>query len=210
MAVHRGRGEGRRPGAGGPGVGGADGIPEDVANRMRGGKAQGYGGGGYEIRVPGQPGGPRVAFNVGLPSVEKPAGSSDFNIFGTLAGRTAANTPAQLASFAIPANTVAVIRSISILANGLLVTSNILWALKFNDSAVSGWNTLTINPRAAGSVEVSWTPEETFIRVPEGTTISFDATVLDGGTYQVSVSAHGWFYSTALDAIAASAYPTSG
>lgn len=184
-------------------------MPPDVADRMRGSKAggRGYAAGGYDIEIPGQGGVPKASFVVALPSVDKPPQASDFNMFGTLAARTSANTPAEIAAFQIPPNTVGSIRSISVLANALLVTSDIIWTLKYNDVAVQGWNELTINPRAAGSVEVSWVPEETFIWVPEGSRISFDVTVRDAGTYQLSVSAHGWFYSSALANIAQSAYP---
>ena len=184
-------------------------MPADVAERMRGSQAggRGYAGGGYDVVIPGQAGAPKASYVVALPSVDKPPQASDFNIFGTLAARTSANTPAELAAFEIPANTVGAIRSISILANALLVTSDIIWTLKYNDVAVQGWNELTINPRAAGSVEVSWVPDETFIWVPEGSRISFDVTVRDGGTYQLSVTAHGWFYSSALANRALQAYP---
>lgn len=181
-------------------------APADVTHRLRGGAAAGYAAGGYEVSVPGQ-GAPRAAFVVNLPTVDKPPTATDFNTFGTAAGLTALNTPAELAAFQVPANSVGVIRSISILANALLTTSDIIWTLRFNGVAVSGWDALTINPRAASSVEVSWVPEETFILVPEGSRISFEATVRDGGTYQLSVGFHGWFFSTALMALAMRAYP---
>ena len=206
MAVHYGRR--RTSGVGGPGVGGADGIPQDIADRMRGSIKKGYAGGGYDVRLqPGDAGYVPAQFRVGLPIVEKPPGASDFNVAGTLAARNIANSPSEIASFQVPANSVAAIRAISILANALLVTSNIFWILKFNDVAVTGWNALTINPRAAGSVEVSWVPEETFIRVPEGSRVSFDVNVVDAGTYQLSVQFHGWFYGVALDNVAQQAYP---
>lgn len=208
MAVHRRRGRDASPGAGGPGVGGANGIPQDIADRMRGSTKKGYAGGGYDVRLtPGDAGYVPAQFRVALPIVEKPPGASDFNIAGTLAARNIANSPSTLATFQIPANSVAAIRAISILANALLVTSDIRWILRFNGVAVTGWNALTINPRAAGSVEVSWTPEETFIRVPEGSLVSWDVNVVDAGTYQLSVQFHGWFYSVALDGVAQQAYP---
>lgn len=140
--------------------------------------------------------------------MQRPPLARDFNLSDTLASRTAANTPALFpnAQFQIPAGRVGVIRSISILANSLLVTSDIRWALLFNESAEPGWDRLTINPRAAGSVEVSWTPEETFIPVPEGSLIDWRVTVLDAGTYQVSISAHGWHYPVELDLAAASSW----
>lgn len=183
-------------------------VPLDIEHRMRGGKRVGYSGGGYGDGEGGGGAGGGTLFRVALPSVEKPPGASDFNMFGTLAGQTTATTtpPALLASFQVPPNSVAVIRSVSILANALLVTSDIEWQLRFNGVAVQGWDALTINPRAAGSVEVSWTPDETYIRVPEGALVEWFVRVLDGGTYQLSIGAHGWFYGSALDVLAQRAY----
>lgn len=157
-----------------------------------GGFAAGGGGGGG-----GLPPSPSIG-NVVIspPTVERPPEATDFNTFGTLASRDNANTPAffPTAQFIIPATNVGVVRSVSILANALLTTSDIRWTLFSNRSPVPGWTELTINPRSAGSVEVSWGPFETFIPVDEGATLEWQVTVLDAGTYQVSVAMHGWFY----------------
>ncbi|MGE0161061.1 MAG: hypothetical protein AB7T31_16820 [Gemmatimonadales bacterium] len=176
--------------------------PHDITYRPRPGRDVTFSGGG------GGAGYGAPNFTVGAPTVERPPLAQDFNLFGTLASRTAANTPALFtgARFQIPAGRVGVIRSLSILANSLLVTSDVRWAVLFNANAEPGWNALTINPRAAGSVEVSWTPEETFIPVPEGATIDFRVTVLDAGTYQVSVAAHGWHYPVELEIAAAQSW----
>lgn len=177
--------------------------PLDVEYRPRPGRS----GGGYTGGGGGGSYGP-PQFTIGAPTVERPPLARDFNLFATLATRTSANTPALFpaAQFQIPAGRVGVIRAISILANSLLVTSDIRWALLFNESAEPGWDRLTINPRAAGSVEVSWTPEETFIPVPEGALIDWRVTVLDAGTYQVSIAAHGWHYPVELDLAAAQSW----
>lgn len=168
--------------------------PADIEARPRTGRAAGRG----ALGIPGQGGYP--LFTVELPWVTKPPQATDFNLADTLAGRTSANTPALFpgAQQVIPAGNVAVIRAVSVLANGLLVTSDIQWTLLFNDVPKSGWNPITINPRAAGSVEVSWTPEETYIISPEGATIDWRVLVVDAGTYQVSVQYHGWFYPLTL------------
>ncbi|MGE0347375.1 MAG: hypothetical protein AB7N73_15015 [Gemmatimonadales bacterium] len=176
------------------------GPPIDILARPRPGRVGGgFAGGGYQ----GVP-----TFTVGSPLVERPPTARDFNLFGTLAARDSANTPALFptATFTLPSGNVGVIRSISILANNLLVTSDVVWTLLFNEAPVFGWNRLTINPRAAGSVEVSWTPEETYIPVPENARIDFSVRVNDGGTYQVSVAVHGWMYATALHVAAEAAY----
>ncbi len=155
-------------------------------------------------------GGGRGAPNyvVGPPTVERPPEAADFFLSDTLTGRTSANTPAvfPLATFQIPPNNVGVIRSISILANSLLVTSDIRWSLLFNDVPVTGWNSLTIAPRAAGSIESSFVPDETFIPIPEGSSISWSTLVVDAGTYQLSITYHGWFYPLSVAQRAANAY----
>lgn len=177
-------------------------LPLDIEARPRPGRtarwAGGGGGGGY-----GAP-----AFVIGAPYVEKPPGARDFNLFSTLAARTSVNTPALFptAQFQIPAGNVGVIRAVSLLVNNLLVTSDVRFDLLFNESAVVGWNNLTVNPRAAGSVEVSWTPEETFIMIPEGSVIDWRVRVIDAGTYQVSVGYHGWFYPVNLQLAADQAW----
>lgn len=189
------------------GDGGREGMPLDVAYRGQSGRPGARGPGGWLVEGGGRGAYP-VAFQIELPTEARPPQATDFQIAGTLAGRTAANTTPGAAgalfpsSFQLPANQVGVLKSISLLANGLLVTSNIRWRLRFNGGLVAGWSDLTINPRAAGSVELSFTPEETSIPVPEGALVDFVVQVLDAGTYQVSVQAHGWYYSTSLDAAA--------
>lgn len=178
-------------------------VPIDVENRHRPGRPAGSGGG------PMGASGSRSVPNyvVGPPTVERPPNATDFFISPTLTGITLGSGPTVFGdTFEVPKNNVAVIRSVSILANGLLITSDLLWTLRFNEVAVTGWNRLTINPRAAGSIEVSFVPEETFIPVPEGAIISWLFRVLDGGTYQVSVNTHGWFYPMTTQMLAAKAY----
>jgi len=145
---------------------------------------------------------------VSPPTVERPPSATDFNLDATLTGRNAGNTPAEFSglTFKIPSANVGVIRSFSILANTLLVTSDVRWTLFFDQSPVPGWSGLTILPRAAGSVERSWTPEETFIPIPEGAEVRMSVEVLDAGTYQVSAGLHGWYYPTRIAERFAGAY----
>lgn len=175
------------------------GVPVDVAGfRADPGAARGPGGYG--------PPPPPPSYVVGLPTQDRPTAARDFQLFSTLTGLDLAAGPTPFPdTVQLPGDQVGVIRSISILANSLLVTSDILYTLRFNQTPVAGWNRLTINPRAAGSVEVSWPPQETAIPVPAGAKIDVVARVLDGGTYQVSVALHGWWYSIRLAAEAARA-----
>lgn len=185
------------------------GTPLDIEARPRPGRgAPGGGAPGGALRIPVPGGGGVQPFILASPTVERPPSASDFNTFDTLAARTAANTPALFpaAQVTLPPGQVGVIRSFLLLANSLLVTSDIRWTLLFNNSPVVGWANLTINPRAAGSVEIAWTPEETYIPVPEAATIDWRVRVNDGGTYQVSVAMHGWFYPSSLDVAARAAW----
>lgn len=185
--------------------GGSYGGPADVGSRQRpGAPPGGRGPGGWQTARENRGIIPQVT--VRPPWIEKPQEATDFNTAGTLLSRTNANTPqlfdgtggTRAASFQIPEKNVGTIRAITILANALLVTSDIVWTLLFDNRPVSGWNDLTISPRAAGSLEFSWTPDETFVPVPENTLIEWRVLVIDGGTYQVSVTMHGWFYPTSV------------
>ena len=184
-------------------------VPLDVAHRGAGvaGVRVRYGGGsaGAGPLPPGSdPAGQGAAgaqLVVTPPWVEKPPEGYDFNMFGTLTGLNSANTPTKFTGggvFQVPGGNVGVIRSFSILGNQWLLSSNVLWRLLFNDVAQPGWDALTINPRAASSVEFGWDVQETFILIPEGALIEWGLQVLDLGTYQVSVAAHGWYYPTRI------------
>lgn len=190
-------------------------IPPDIAERRlgkltpgRGGAGGNFSGGG--VVPPSPPSGPGgvggASVVISPPTVERPPEATDFNMDGTLTGRTAVNTPTIFpgptatlrGAFQVPSNNVAVIRSFALLANQLLVTSNIVWTLLYNEIAVPGWDRLTINPRAASSVELTWGPFETYIPVPEGALIQWSVQVFDVATYQLSVQAHGWYYPTRI------------
>jgi hypothetical protein len=196
-----------------PGDGGREGMPLDVAHRGQTAPEGRRGPGGWGAAFGGFG---SVAWQVGLPTIDRPPMATDFNIDGTIAGATAVNTAPGLATaifpgaFQVPPNNVAAIKSITILANALLLTSNIRWRLRFNGGFVAGWSDLTINPRAAGSVELAFTPDETAIPVPEGARIDMVAQVLDAGTYQISFGLHGWFYATSIAQAAANAWGLGG
>lgn len=185
----------------------AGGLPNDVAHRWH---SWFRGAGGWAGGIYGSFGGGSSAAQLGPltpvlapPWVWKPAAATDFNTFATQAGLDTAATPPPgfelaAAGFDIPPGNVGVVRAISLLVNNLLTTSDVRFTLRQDESPIPGWSNLTVNPRAAGSVEVSWTPEETFIEVNEGAALSWVVQVLDGGTYQVSVAMHGWFYPTTM------------
>lgn len=135
------------------------------------------------------------------PNSVKPPGGHDFQVFSTVTAGPAV-TPVAFtgarSTFLIPTANVGVIRSVVFLVNGLLTTSNVLFSVLFNGGGVEGWNGIPVLPRLASSVSSSYGPEETFIEVPENTTVSLSVTVTDGVAYQVSALLHGWFYPTEL------------
>ena len=191
-------------------------VPLDVEHRGSGAPAQGpRGPGGWpsgEFSVSGSLGGQGAAqFSVSAPWVERPSSATDFQLQSTLVARTSANTPAIFPELVqIPQGNVAVIRSVALLANNLLVTSDLRWTIRTDGVPMIGWNRITIPPRAAGSVEVSYGPDETYAHVAEGRLIDVQFEVIDPGSYQVSVSLHGWFYSAALYYAARAAYGNGG
>lgn len=179
------------------------GLPIDIPARPRSGRPRGAGA-VTALGIPAQ--GLDVELSVELPTYQRPMTGTDFQLFNSRAGNTAANTPFTFVNtFQLPSGSRGAIKSISILANALLLTSDIRWALLFNDVPVPGWNNLTINPRAAGSVEISWGPDECAIPIPEGATVGMRVRVLDGGTYQLGAQCGGWFYNSRIAEIAESA-----
>ena len=75
------------PAGPGSGDGGREGMPLDVRHRGDSGRARGPGGWLTE----GRAGFAGMAFNVGLPTIDRPPSATDFNMDGTLAGREVAS-----------------------------------------------------------------------------------------------------------------------
>lgn len=112
------------------------------------------------------------------------------------------NTPAILPGSVtvIPTDNVGWIRSLTVSINNLTATSAVIWQLRFNGNPVQGWNALTVFPRLAASVSQAWGGDETFIPVPDGSTIEVWIIVqpADGNTYQLGAAYHGWYYDKGL------------
>lgn len=79
----------------------------------------------------------------------------------------------------------------------MLVTTVIALALTINEGVAPGWS-YNIFPRAAASVALSFGPEETFIKVPDGSLVGFQVTLTDAGTYTVGGTFHGWHFSKSV------------
>lgn len=182
-------------------------VPSDIPRRLSGkGRASGgpagsgsfSSGGASPGPGPGFNPGPPTTINVPVPWVVRPPSAREINIDASGTGYNNANTPQTIAgsAFTLPADNVGIIRSVVLSVNTLLTTSLLTWTLRFNGVPVEGWAGLTIFPRNAGSFSQAFGPDETFIFVPEQTTIDVqigvDAT--DANTYQAGVSYHGWSY----------------
>lgn len=108
-------------------------------------------------------------------------------------------TTVELTSFTIPRGSVGVVRSITFNINNMLLTTVVSIALTINQGVAPGWS-YNIHPRAAASVAISFGPEETFIKVPDGSVIGFLVTLTDAGTYTMGGLFHGWHFSKSVAA----------
>jgi hypothetical protein len=90
-----------------------------------------------------------------------------------------------------------VVRSIVFNINNMLATTVVNLALTLNQGVASGWS-YNVFPRAAASVALSFGPEETFIKVPDGSLIGFFVTLTDAGTYLIGGTFHGWHFSKSV------------
>jgi hypothetical protein len=157
-----------------------------------------------------RPAGPTGSLSVPVPWSIRPPSAREINVDASGTGYTNANTPATIAgsAFTIPPDNVGILRSVVLSVNTMLTTSALTWTLRFNGVPVDGWSQLTIFPRNAGSVSIAFGPTETFIPVPEGTTIDVQIGVgaADANTYQAGVTYHGWSYPKRLADIFANLY----
>lgn len=153
---------------------------------------------------PGRPGAPAPGglLSVDSPFKTKPPQGIDFNPAGFNTGLNNVTTPAVIpgTAYRIPAASVGVIRSVVLTVNNLLLTSQLLWRLRFNQAPVPGWEALTVTPGAVAYFLYSWGSGETFITVPPDTTIDVEFVVQagDAAAYVAGASYHGWFFEKSL------------
>lgn len=123
-------------------------------------------------------------------------------------GFTAANTPAPIpgSAFTLPASRIGVIRSLSFAVNNLLLTSAITFTVRINQSPVQGWARIPIFQVASPFLTTAYGPDETWIYVPESSTVDVEVNVTDAGTYQLGADYHGWHVDTGLNALYEEAY----
>jgi len=134
----------------------------------------------------------------------RPPQAREINVEANSTGFNNVNTPAVIPGsvFNVPTDNVGVLRSVVLSVNNLLVTTALVWRLRFDAVPVQGWNALTVFPRNAGSVSVAYGPDETYIYVPDGVTIDAEIIVgaADPNVYQAGIAFHGWYYDKMLAA----------
>ena len=135
------------------------------------------------------------------PSFAPPPGAQDFQ----RTGRSTVNGPGTTTilgntTFRLPRGSVGYIRSLTFDVNALSVTTDIEFSLLFNGAPVPGWTNLALFPRAASSASLAYGPEETYIWVPDGQTVSLEVTVIDGASYLIGGQYHGWHFSKSIAA----------
>lgn len=152
---------------------------------------------GLPKKQPGRPGEPGTLTRFPANFVP-PSTAQDFS-----AAANASFGPGPLtqviATFTIPRGSIGVVRSVSFQINNMLVTTLISFAVTINEAPYPGW-TYSIFPRAAANVVVSFGPEETFIKVPDGALVGFQVTRTDAGTNLVGGLFHGWHFSKSIAA----------
>lgn len=122
-------------------------------------------------------------------------GATDFQLFGTAAGLTVASGLVTLATFDVPSQDRAAVRSVVIGVNDYTAVGLIQFALTIAGNAPPCWGDLRIPPQAAAFASFSYGPEETRIMVSPGAQIALTVRVLAGGPFGASAVAHGWHWS---------------
>lgn len=170
-------------------------------NPWRGTSAPPAGGGpGGGTGGPGQADVLRVQFP---PIYLPPAGAQNFfaagnQAFGPGPVAFAAFTGAQ-ASVKLPQGMPGVIRSYTLLVNGLLLTSAIQFSIRANNSPLAGVGNVLM-PQGGVAVFID-SPDSpgVFIKVPAGALIQVFAQVTDAVAYSLSFSLRGWMYNKTVE-----------
>ena len=128
------------------------------------------------------------------PYLYPPPGSTTFNLAAEAAvsGAGAAVTPAGL-QYQIPANNVGVVDALSLLLNGITLSSVVTWRVIVGGLAVQGWDNLTILGRD-GAQAISVAFDKCRIVIPQSASLGISITDTDGAAYTVGAQLRGWFW----------------
>lgn len=91
----------------------------------------------------------------------------------------------------MPDQNIGIIRGFTISISNMLTTTNVTWTLLVNGAPAGGYGAIKMFPRASAFVGNSF---DTFIRVPDGGTVSVQFSNVDGGTYVIGASLSGWYW----------------
>ena len=119
-----------------------------------------------------------------------------------LVGNAGADVTQSFAQVTTPSHLVGVIRELSFQVNSLVVTSDIKFALRFNQGPVQGYS-FDVFPKSASHDLIEYDPNVTFIRIPLEATIDVLARIRAGdvGIYLMGATIKGWWYAEDLDAL---------
>ena len=145
--------------------------------------------------------------NIPAPEIYPWPGAQDFAAEGFQTGINLASGEVTLATLVVPTQNVAVVRDLTVIVNTMLATTDARFRFRINDGVVQGYDYRPF-PRPAASLEASFPPESTLIRIPEGATITYTAVILDAGTYDIGAYFHGWFWSKVTNDRFAQQWPT--
>lgn len=128
------------------------------------------------------------------PGLAPPESQQSFNLDFNQA-ITGANTtyaPAQL-QYKIPDNCYGFIQAITLLLNGITLSSNVLWQLQINGVPVQGFNAMTILGRDGAASVTKAYDSPLRIAIPVGGQVSIVITNVDGASYTAGTSVYGYF-----------------
>lgn len=119
-----------------------------------------------------------------------------------LTGDALVDVTQSFAQIVTPEHFVGVIRELSFQINDLVVTSDIEFALRFNQGSVQGY-AFDVFPKSAAHDLIEYDPNVTMIRIPLEAVIDVLARIRAGdiGIYLMGTTIKGWWYAEDLDAL---------
>lgn len=97
-------------------------------------------------------------------------------------------------AFAPPSGMVAVIDSLSILVDGIVITTNVQFSIAVNGALVPGFSQLALLPRTGATFAGLTLGPFLRIPIPLGGKLTAQAVNVDGGAYNLGMQARGWFW----------------
>jgi len=108
-----------------------------------------------------------------------------------ITGANTTYTPASLV-VQLQASEVAILHQIDLLLDGIVATSNVIWQILVNGSAIPGYEALTILGRSGAASVAKTIGPYLGIQIPQGARISVLILNVDGGAYTAGCGLVGW------------------